>query len=90
MFKFLPQMYDWFLRSKIMRLYDEMKLIETEMEARGQEHDANEINAKLDQLDQRANRLSLPTAYASSLYTLRSHIGLIRDRLAMSPDKNPR
>ena len=73
-----------------MRLYDEMKLIETEMESRGQGHDANEINSKLDQLDQRANRLSLPTAYASSLYTLRSHIGLIRDRLAMSRDQNPR
>jgi TRAP-type uncharacterized transport system substrate-binding protein len=89
-FKFLPQMYDWFLRSKIMRLYDEMKLIETEMEARGQGYDANEINTQLDQLDQRANRLPLPTAYASSLYTLRSHIGLVRDRLAMSADKNPR
>jgi TRAP-type uncharacterized transport system substrate-binding protein len=87
MFKFLPQMYDWFLRSKIMRLYDEMKLIETEMEARGQGHDANEINTQLDQLDQRANRLSLPTAYASSLYTLRSHIGLIRSRMAIGPNK---
>jgi hypothetical protein len=53
-----------------MRLYDKMKLIETEMEARGQGHDANEINVKLDQLDQRASRLSLPTAYARSLFTL--------------------
>ncbi|MGO9948627.1 MAG: TAXI family TRAP transporter solute-binding subunit [Steroidobacteraceae bacterium] len=90
MVKFLPQMYDRFLRMKITRMYDEMKLIETEMEAQGQGRDANEINAKLDQLDQRASRLSLPTDYASTLYTLRSHIGLIRNRLAMSPDKNQR
>jgi TRAP-type uncharacterized transport system substrate-binding protein len=89
LFKFMPQMYDWFMRSKIIRLYDEMRLIESEMEGKGQVHDANEINAKLDQLDQRANRLNLPTTYASTLYTLRSHIGLIRNRLAMSPDKNP-
>jgi hypothetical protein len=73
---------------KIIRMYDEMKLIETEMETQGQVRDANEINAKLDQLDQRASRLSLPTDYASTLYTLRSHIALIRNRLAMSPDKN--
>src|SRR5271169_1742234 len=50
MVKFLPQMYDRFLRMKITRMYDEMKLIETEMEAQGQGRDANEINAKLDQL----------------------------------------
>ena len=88
LFRFLPQMYDRFLRSKIIRLYDEMKLIESDMETQGQGRDANDINAKLDQLDQRASRLSLPTDYASTLYTLRSHIGLIRARLAMSPDKN--
>jgi TRAP-type uncharacterized transport system substrate-binding protein len=84
MFKFLPQMYDRFLRMKIMRMYDEMKLIEAEMEVQGQGHDANEINAKLDQLDQRASRLRLPTAYASTLYTLRSHIVLIRNRVLSS------
>jgi CBS domain containing-hemolysin-like protein len=84
MFKFLPQIYDRFLRMKIMRMYDEMKLIEAEMEVQGQGHDANEINAKLDQLDQRASRLRLPTAYASTLYTLRSHIVLIRNRVLSS------
>jgi TRAP-type uncharacterized transport system substrate-binding protein len=89
MSKFLPQIYDWFMRSKIMRLYDEMRLIESEMEAQGQGHDASVINAKLDQLDQRANRLSLPTTYASMLYGLRSHIDLIRGRLARSPDRKP-
>ena len=89
MSKFLPQIYDRFMRSKIMRLYDEMRLIESEMEAQGQGHDASVINAKLDQLDQHANRLSLPTTYASMLYGLRSHIDLIRGRLARSPDRKP-
>src|SRR5450759_1650877 len=89
MSKFLPQTYDWFMRSKIMRLYEEMRLIESEMEAQGHGHDASFINAKLDQLDQRANRLRLPTTYASMLYGLRSHIDLIRGRLARSPDRKP-
>jgi len=88
MLKFLPQMYDWFLRMKIIRMYDEMKLIEAEMEVQGHGRDANAINTKLDQLDERASRLSLPTAYASTLYTLRSHIALIRNRPVMSPDKD--
>jgi hypothetical protein len=87
LFKFMPNIYDWFMRSKIMRLYDEMRLIESEMEDQGYGLDAGVINAKLDQLDQRANRLSLPTTYASMLYGLRSHIDLIRSRIAMSPNK---
>jgi TRAP-type uncharacterized transport system substrate-binding protein len=90
MFKFLPQMYDWFMRSRIMRLYDEIRLIESEMEAQGHGHDANAMIAKLDQLDDRANGLRLPRVYATMLYTLRMHIDLIRNRLARGPDKNPR
>ena len=88
-FKLLPQMYDWMMQLKIRRLYDEIRSIESDMEAQGPEFDANALNAKLDRIDQRANHLQLPTVYASSLYTLRSHIDLVRTRLATSPDVNP-
>jgi hypothetical protein len=86
-FKIMPSIYDWFMRSKIMRLYDEMRLIESEMEVQGPGHDPSIIQEKLDQIDQRANRLSLPTTYASALYGLRSHIDLIRRHLAMNDDE---
>ena len=89
LFKFMPSAYDWFMRSKIIQLYDEMRSIESEMEAHGHGQDAVAINAKLDRLDERANRLSLPTTYASMLYGLRGHIDLIRQRLTKSADKNP-
>jgi TRAP-type uncharacterized transport system substrate-binding protein len=87
-FRFLPQTYDWMMQRKIMRLYDEIRSIETDMEAQGREFDANALNAKLDQIDQRANHLRLPTVYASNLYTLRSHIDLVRTRLAANPHVN--
>lgn len=89
-FKLLPQMYDWTMQLRIRRLYDEIRLIESDMEAQGPQFDANALNAKLDQIDQRANHLQLPTVYASNLYTLRSHIDLVRTRLAKTPDVNPR
>jgi TRAP-type uncharacterized transport system substrate-binding protein len=88
--KFLPQIYDWIMRSKIMRLYDEMRLIESEVETQGQGHDAKAMIAMLDQLEKRANGLRLPRVYAIMLYTLRSHINLIRGRLEGSLDRNPR
>ena len=87
-FKLLPQIYDWMMQRKIRRLYDDIRSIESDMENRGPEFDANALNAKLDQIDQRANHLQLPTVYASNLYTLRSHIDLVRTRLATNPEVN--
>jgi hypothetical protein len=83
--RFLPQMYDWMMQLKIRRLYDEIRSIENDMEVQGPQFDTEAMNAKLDQIDQRANHLELPTVYASSLYTLRSHIDLVRARLAKTP-----
>jgi TRAP-type uncharacterized transport system substrate-binding protein len=81
-FKFLPQSYDWMMQLRIRRLYDEIRSIESEMENQGTNIDSSALNAKLNLIDQRAHHLQLPTVYASSLYTLRSHIDLVRTRLA--------
>lgn len=86
--KLLPQTYDWMMQRKITRLYDEIRSIESDMEARGPEFDANALHAKLDRIDYRANHLRLPIDYASKLYTLRSHIDLVRTRLAANRDAN--
>ena len=86
--RFAPQIYNWVMQSRIIRLYDEMRSIESGMESQGQGYNVDAIDAKLEELSQRANRLSLPTAYASSLYTLRSHINLVRSRLTSRSDKN--
>src|SRR5450759_3925407 len=84
-----PQIYDWIMQSRIRRLYDEMRSIESEMESEGQSYDADTLNTKLEELSERANRLSLPTAYASMLYTLRSHIGLVRNYISTRQEQKP-
>jgi hypothetical protein len=88
-FKLLPRMYGWIMQSKITRLYNEMRSIERDMQAQGPGQDADAMTARLDQLDQRANHLRLPTGYASTLYNLRAHIDLVREHLAISPDRKP-
>ena len=87
--KFAPQSYNWVMQSRIIRLYDEMRSIESGMKSQGQGYNVDATDAKLEELSQRANRLSLPTTYASSLYTLQSHIDLVRSRLTSRSEKNP-
>jgi hypothetical protein len=79
--KFLPMMYNWFMSSRILRFYGEMRSVENTMEDKSQQLDASAMTAKIDQLEQRAIRLRLPNAYDSSLYTMRVHIGLLRSHL---------
>ena len=74
-----PALYGWNMRRRIFRLYGELKLSEIELEARGgQASDA--LRARLDRLEERANHLYVPPAFAQFLYQLRNHIRLVRER----------
>ncbi|HVN43575.1 MAG TPA: TAXI family TRAP transporter solute-binding subunit [Steroidobacteraceae bacterium] len=79
--KILPNLYRWSMQRRIYRLYGELKLLETELEARPSGAPADDLSARLVDLEQRANRLRVPAAFAHLLYTLRMHIGLVRSSL---------
>ena len=82
MTRFLPRIYDWVMRSKVLRMYGELRVLEDEMtRAGGTAGATRELTARLDHLEKQANHLRMPVAYASMLYSLRDHIGLVRDAL---------
>ena len=82
MMRFLPRLYDWAMRSKVLHMYGELRLLEDEMtNARGAGRDTREMVGRLDRLDEQANHLRVPIAYASMLYMLRNHIDLVREGL---------
>jgi TRAP-type uncharacterized transport system substrate-binding protein len=81
-FKLLPQAYDWLMQARILRLYEELKTIERDLVS-GEEA-PGALRARLDQLYQSASALQLPAKYAIMQYTLRSHLDIVRDRVAAS------
>jgi len=88
MMRFLPRLYDWAIRSKVLRMYGELRLLEDEMaSAHTTGRDTREMVARLDRLEEQANRLRMPVAYASMLYMLRNHIDLVREGLKRHADK---
>ena len=88
MMRFLPRLYDWAMRSKVLRMYGELRLLEDEMtNASGRGADTREMIGRLDHLEEQANRLRMPVAYASMLYILRNHIDLVREGLKRHADK---
>ena len=78
--RFAPLLYRWSIQRRIFRLYGELKFIEAELD-----RPAGTVNgdalARLQRLEDHANRLLVPVGYAYLLYTLRSHIAMVRDRV---------
>jgi hypothetical protein len=61
MTQFLPGLYDWAMRSKVLRLYGELRLLEYEVEsACGIGPDMSEMIARLNRLEEQANHLRVP------------------------------
>src|SRR5262245_3331042 len=88
MMRFLPALYDWAMRSKVLRMYGELRLLEHEMaNARGSGRDMREVISRLDRLEEQANHLRVPVAYASELYMLRDHIDLVREGVRKQAEK---
>jgi hypothetical protein len=81
MVHFLPLIYDWSIRSKISRLYGELRFLEDEIDARDGAIDRGGIIVRLNALEKKANRLRIPVAYVSMMYLLRKHIDSIRAQL---------
>jgi hypothetical protein len=84
---FLPRIYNWIMRSRILRIYGELRLLEDAI-SRDPEADHRKMLVQLDRLEEQVNHLRLPVSYANMLYELRAHIDLVRERPKKSaPDE---
>ena len=81
--RFAPALYGWSMRRRVFRLYGELKHIEADLDARTT--DSATLLRRLDRLEERADHLQVPLAFAQILYHMRSHIGLARERLRTHP-----
>ncbi len=75
----VPPIYEFRVRSRIFRWYGQLRRIEDEMIAGG---DLAALERRVDELDARVERIPVPLSYADELYALRSHIQMVRGKLA--------
>ena len=75
----VPPLYAFRIRSRIFRWYRQLREIEDAL-SRNAAPPA-ELIEDLDKLDAKAERITVPLSFTDELYTLRSHIALVRERL---------
>jgi len=84
--KIMPPMYRWRVRKKIYRWYRELQLLDDAAHTHPSAGQQAGLIQKLDNLEEEVRKVSVPLSYADELYSLRLHIGLVRDTLLDSTD----
>jgi len=81
MMRIMPALYDWQIKRKIFRWYRDLKAVEIEMQ-NGARPDAALLLTRLNEIERGVTTTKVPLNYWDYVYTLRSHIDLVRARLA--------
>jgi len=84
LFKVMPPLYRWRVRSRIYRWYDELNRID---EALGNGFDQSYLG-ELDRIEAEIRKVHVPLSYSDELYNLRMHLVLIRESAEKYKDKS--
>ena len=77
----VPPLYQFRIRSRIFRWYAQLRGVEDSFGKRGQD----ELLRELVEIESRVEQIAVPLSYADELYSLRSHIQMVRTRLLALP-----
>jgi TRAP-type uncharacterized transport system substrate-binding protein len=80
--RFLPLLYTWMIRQRLLQWYDRLKELESTLEHNPSRAQLVEVDEGLKRIDRAVNRLRLPRHFSDQLYQLKSHIDLVAQKLA--------
>ena len=81
----LPPLYQFRIRSRIFRWYAQLREVEDGVGKRP----ADELLAELNAIEARVEAVTVPLSYADELYSLRSHIQMVGNRLRAAAHPAP-
>ena len=84
LFRTVPRLREWWIKSGIYKRYGELKYLETQMKAETDRQKFAEHLRELDGIEDRVNHMKVPLEYSEHLYGLREHIEFVRSKLTRS------
>ena len=76
--KVAPAIYNWRVRSKVFRIYGELKFLEDDLKNHFDPAKLGDYRNRLDSIDDEASVLHVPLGFTDLTYTLREHVNLVR------------
>lgn len=78
--KIIGPLYKWRIRSRIYKWYGDLMKIQQDIKGQLSELERVNLTARLNDIEEKVNKLALPLSYASELYALRAHIEYVKAR----------
>ena len=82
--RLVPVVYRWRVRSRVYRWYGVLMAIERDIFSDPTAEQKQHLLKRLDHVEEAVNRIKLPLSFADQLFVLRSHVNMVRDRLAQN------
>jgi hypothetical protein len=82
LFRFLPQLYNWMTRGRLFYWYGQLKTLEASFDARPNDNHLREKQAELERIEDALSHIRFPLTFSDQLYNLRSHIDIVRRKIA--------
>ena len=79
--RIVPPLYEFRIRSRIFRWYAQLRGVESSFGERSND----DLLRELAEIEERVENVAVPLSYADELYSLRSHIQMVRGRLLALP-----
>ncbi|HEV2551562.1 MAG TPA: TAXI family TRAP transporter solute-binding subunit [Stellaceae bacterium] len=86
--KVIPPTYNWRMQSRINRWYKELQAIERNLLAGATPEELRQQLARVEAIEQKVRRITMPVAYGNPLYSLRGHISMLRDELRSAVERS--
>ena len=86
--KVIPPTYNWRMESRINRWYRELQAIERNLQAGATPEELRQRLLRVEAIEQKVRRITMPVAYGNSLYSLRGHISMLRDELRSAVERS--
>jgi hypothetical protein len=83
----VPPLYEFRIRSRVFRWYRQLREIEDAL--RTKSASSAKLLDDVNKLEAKAQHITVPLSYADQLYSLRSHIQLVRERLSAANEAQP-
>jgi hypothetical protein len=81
-FNYLPRLYRWLVRERILRLYRRLRIVERGLQMELTVSEIAALQDELEKIERTATILGVPTRFSDLFFSLKIHINLMRTRLA--------
>ncbi len=90
LFRYLPLLYKWNMRRRLLYWYSQLKALEASFDASPSDKHLAEKQTEIERIEVAVSRVRVPLTLTDQVYNLRSHIDIVRRKIASHTNESAR